>query len=235
MIRAVVDYAFGSGDRGLTLVGHDERGVPRELRLSWYRTGPQSGWDVTFGQEPHPGDTDLYVGRRLTEDGVRKCLICHVTDPWAVLTSNDRAVLDKAIGCERCHGPAGNHLLAIAGKFPDPAIGRPSLVSGSAIVKLCGECHSPRGREVLREEPAAVRFQAATLTWSRCFIESDNRLDCVTCHNPHHDAETNPAYYEAKCLLCHAGRDSTDLGAGNCAGHAHVLANQRPWIVKRVR
>jgi Flp pilus assembly protein TadD len=204
-IRAVVDYAFGSGDRGLTLVGHDEKGAMRELRLSSYRTGLRSGWDVTFGQQQEPFDTELYLGQPLEEDAVRKCLFCHVTNPWAVLTGNDRAVLDKAIGCERCHGPAGNHLLAVAARFPEPAIGRPALVSGAPLVKLCGQCHSPRGREVVRGEPAAVRFQAATLTWSRCFTESDNRLDCVTCHNPHRDAETKAEHYEAKCLACHAG------------------------------
>ena len=26
----------------------------------------------------------------------------------------------------------------------------------------------------------------------------------MTCHDPHHDAETSAAYYEAKCLGCHA-------------------------------
>ena len=43
--RAVVDYAFGSGDRGLTLVGRDEAGRARELRFSYYADG--SAWDLT--------------------------------------------------------------------------------------------------------------------------------------------------------------------------------------------
>ena len=45
--RALVDYAFGSGDRGLTLVGHEHSGRAREIRLSYYGDG--STWDVTSG------------------------------------------------------------------------------------------------------------------------------------------------------------------------------------------
>ena len=37
VFHAVVEYAFGSGDRGLTLVGRDDHGQERELRLSHYR------------------------------------------------------------------------------------------------------------------------------------------------------------------------------------------------------
>jgi hypothetical protein len=60
-----------------------------------------------------------------------------------------------------------------------------------------------------------VRFQAATLSWSRCFKESDDRLDCVTCHNPHQDVETKAAHYEARCLLCHAGAGAETPRAGD--------------------
>jgi formate-dependent nitrite reductase cytochrome c552 subunit len=93
--------------------------------------------------------------------------------------------------------------VAVAAKFPDLAIADPTRVSGSAVVKLCAHCHSPRGREVLPDDPMSVRFQGTTLTWSRCFKESNNALDCTSCHNPHRNVVTSSAYYEAKCLLCH--------------------------------
>jgi hypothetical protein len=55
-----------------------------------------------------------------------------------------------------------------------------------------------------RTAPDWTRFPGTTLEWSRCYRESGGALSCVTCHDPHRNAETAPAYYEAKCLSCHA-------------------------------
>jgi tetratricopeptide (TPR) repeat protein len=199
---AVVQYAFGTGDRGLTLVGRDEKGQSRELRLSRYSAQQTPHWNLTAGQTEHPSEAGEFLGRPLDADGVRRCLLCHVTNPRAILeAAGPRS--DRGIGCETCHGPGGNHLLAIGAGCPDAAIIQPTMASGSRVVKLCGRCHSPRGGEVLPDDPASVRFQATTLTWSRCFSESQDRLDCVTCHDPHRNASTASGHYEARCLKCH--------------------------------
>ncbi len=205
VFRAIVDYAFGSGDRGLTLVGRDDLGQERELRLSHYRGAAHSFWDVTSGHPVHPSDLAENLGQPLTPDAVRRCFLCHVTNPQAVLDGTGPGANDHGIGCEKCHGPGGNHLLAVAAKFPDLAIARPSLASGTPIVNLCAQCHSPLGKTVSRDDPTAVRFQATTLTWSRCFTESNDTLDCTTCHDPHRNASKSTHEYESKCLSCHAG------------------------------
>jgi tetratricopeptide (TPR) repeat protein len=213
---AVVQYAFGSGDRGVTLVARDPAGHAYELRLSGYsEEGPQGAagpiriqWDVTSGHQTHPERADGYLGKRLDEDGVRRCLTCHVTDPKAIVDGSGACASDRAIGCERCHGPGGHHLLAVEGNLVDldPAIARPAMASGSRIVRLCAECHSPRGVKLAPDDPMDIRFQGTTLTWSRCYTESDDALDCITCHNPHRNASKSTAYYEAKCLECHSNR-----------------------------
>jgi tetratricopeptide (TPR) repeat protein len=202
--RAVVAFAFGSGDRGVTPVGRDERGGFRELRLSRY--GDIDGWDVTAGHPPRPdpATAEGFLGRPLDADGLNKCLGCHTTDFRAARDQTGPVAVERGIGCERCHGPGGNHLKAVEANFADLAIARPRLASAEQVTRLCAGCHSPRGRIVEPTDPDAVRFQGTTLTWSRCYQESRGALSCVTCHNPHHDADPSAARYEAKCLTCHA-------------------------------
>src|SRR5262249_1135077 len=40
---------------------------------------------------------------------------------------------------------------------------------------------------------------------SKCFMASEGRLSCLTCHNPHAipTRENSGAYYRKKCLTCH--------------------------------
>ncbi len=214
--QTIVDYAFGSGDRGLTLVGHNPQGQSIEYRLSLYPDG--MGWDVTTGQPLHPGhQAALYQGHFLSIDDVRHCMSCHNTNPHAILTAAAPESSDRAIGCERCHGPGGNHLKAVASKDfvsnddADLAIARPSQASSPAIVGLCAECHSQKKSGVMLtpSSPDSIRFQGTTLTWSRCYNESEHNLDCVTCHNPHRNVETSTRWYESKCLQCHSSAGAT--------------------------
>jgi tetratricopeptide (TPR) repeat protein len=209
---ALVEYAFGSGDRGLTLVGRADKGQAFELRLSQYQTESGRRWDMTSGHIAQPEDTAGYLGKALTEDAVRRCLSCHVTTAGAILQGTGPGASDHGIGCEKCHGPGENHLLAIKAGFPDPAIINPQMASGSRVVAMCAECHSPRGGTVSQDDPMAVRFQGTTLTWSRCFLESQDKLDCITCHDPHRNAMTSHAHYEAKCLSCHSGAARAEDG-----------------------
>jgi len=207
--QTIVDYAFGSGDRGMTPVGHDREGQFFEFRLSYYQE--PVGWDVTSGHPVQPDlPAELYQGMRVTLDEVRRCMDCHNTHPHAILTGAGPESFDSAIGCERCHGPGGNHLTAVASKNADLAIARPSLASGPPIVALCGECHSPRTKDFRLSpgSPASIRFPGATLTWSRCYSESGNALDCITCHNPHKKAEPPTLWYETRCLQCHSAAGS---------------------------
>ncbi len=210
--RTIIDYALGSGDRGLTLVGHDPSGRALEYRLSFYPD--RVGWDVTTGQATE-GDlpAERYAGRPMAVDEVRTCLNCHNTNAHAVLTKTGPESFDHAIGCERCHGPGGNHVLAVSGKSVgedyaggvDLAIARPAAAQGAAVVGLCAmPCLSNRECGPRPDAAASVRFQASTLVKSRCYTQSGQKLDCVTCHDPHQGAETSPKWYESRCIACHS-------------------------------
>jgi tetratricopeptide (TPR) repeat protein len=198
--RALVEYALGSGHRGMTMVGSDESGTVREFRLSYY--AEDATWDLTGGFPKHPTDPRDYLGRPLTSGSVVACLHCHTTDGRSMRRGEGPATQDRGIGCERCHGPAAHHLAAVEGGFAEMAIARPRIATAAQRVALCGQCHRSTG-SLSDTDPGFVRFQSSTLVKSRCYTESGGKFDCMTCHDPHRDAETDPAFYEAKCLACH--------------------------------
>ena len=225
-VRAVIDYALGSGHHGVTMLGREPDGRHRSLRLSYYSGGP--AWDLTSGFDPTPTDPHGYIGEVLNEDSFRNCLNCHTTRFTAETDRQGAEVADHGIGCERCHGPGDNHVRAVETSFPQPAIARPKIATPAARLKLCAQCHASDG-VIPPADPRFIRFQATTLPYSRCVSESGGKLDCVACHDPHRNVETNPAYYEARCLACHGGptapRPAADVrveavAAARCATNA---------------
>jgi cytochrome c553 len=217
--RELVEYAFGSGDRGLTFVARDEQGRARECRLSRYGGG--GTWDVTSGHPAVSPPGEHGLGRVLSDDTLTGCFDCHTTQARAARERIEPTASDRGIGCERCHGPGGHHRRAVASeayRARDLAVAQPSVASAAQIVALCGQCHGRRaGPEPQRDDPSAARLQATTLTWSRCYLESNGRLDCRTCHDPHRNAEESASFYDARCLTCHDG------AASGAPGHARTV------------
>jgi hypothetical protein len=207
VLRAVVAYALGSSDRYISLVGSDDQARLRTLRLSYHRGTGGSGWDLSKAQAEHPARVEDFLGEPFGSDAeAHACLICHTTNPRAFRDQTGPESDDRGIGCERCHGPGGLHLNSVAAKFSESAIASPAKASPEEIGHLCGDCHSQHflNMPAARTAPDWTRFPGSTLPWSRCYAESGGALSCVTCHDPHRNAETAPAYYEAKCLSCHA-------------------------------
>ncbi len=217
--EAVVAYAFGSPDRYLSLVANDPSGQPYILRMSRFQSGSDSGWVRTTGHSPDAeGDTN-YQGKPVDRaHGIHACLFCHATDPRAVLDRSGPVAEDRAIGCERCHGPGGNHLKAVAAKLDDLSIVNPAKGPTEGRIRVCGQCHSQHQPSNLpRTDPFWLRFQSTTLTWSRCYTESSGALDCGSCHNPHGDAKLTEVQQDRHCLKCHATAPATARAAGASA------------------
>jgi tetratricopeptide (TPR) repeat protein len=206
VLGAVVEYAFGSPDRYVSPVGQDIHGRWYVLRLSRYQSGGDAGWVRTTGHTAEAESGQNILGKPLdARDGVQKCLFCHTTNFRAVLDGNGPESRDRAIGCERCHGPGAVHEKAVAAKFRDLAIIRPSEATAEGRIRLCGQCHSLHQELSLpRTDPFWIRFQGTTLPWSRCYTESAGAFDCMTCHDPHHDADRSEAHYNKRCLDCHS-------------------------------
>ena len=207
--QVVVEYAFGTRDRYVTMVGRDDERTFRALRLSSYHAGGSVLWDRTSGDVPESGGNEDVRGQRIqVRDGIVRCVYCHVTEFSQFREQRaSLAAADAGIGCERCHGPGGNHLAAISAGFADAAIVNAGTASAASIVAQCADCHIvglPADIRRAPDDPAFVRSSGLTLTFSRCYTESDGGMSCLTCHDPHRDDEGTAAFYEAKCLACHS-------------------------------
>lgn len=194
-------YAIGSGNHARSFLV-ERSGRLYQAPVTFFQ---QAGhWDMSPGY-----DTADYVGftRRVTAN----CLFCHGGD-----------AAERAIGCERCHGPGKQHLAQPGGAIVNPARLSPELRD-----QVCEQCHlfgaarvtqpgrSPadyRPGEQLGAVLAIYAYDAAgagepTVTGhpqemkqSVCWQKSPGKLWCGSCHEVHTKA---PVAYRAKCLACH--------------------------------
>jgi len=216
---AVIEYAFGTAERYLTMVTRDASGGYHISRLSHFHTPEETGWDRSVLDRTHPTQARPadFQGETIgVRDGLAKCLYCHVTNPRTGHDSIGPEMADRAIGCERCHGPGGNHVAALESGFPDMAIVNPAAASPQAVTtKQCNDCHilEHRVRDAEVENPGWVRSQGIGWARSRCNTESGGAFGCVTCHDPHQSARAaSAADYEVKCLKCHSATNQSAHG-----------------------
>ena len=99
------------------------------------------------------------------------------------------------------------HIAAVKRADRDIHMPRLTRVRDRISIELCGQCHrSPLTSDA--QDPAIgtqlPRMQGLALTRSACFRKSGGRLSCITCHDPHRDADrTSHAEYNAICSSCH--------------------------------
>ncbi len=206
VVRAIVEYAVGSGRHGMTMLAKGEDGVDRELRVSYF--GRDQGWGLTKGIDFAPRDPGDHIGLGLGRKTLNHCLSCHTT--WFRAIGPDRSSTrppeghDRGIGCERCHGPGLNHGKAAETGFPELAIAIGSKTGSEVKLNSCVECHAADG-SIQPSDPEFTRAQGTTFLFSRCYTAKKDRFDCTTCHNPHRPVDTVALHYEQKCLGCHRG------------------------------
>ena len=220
IVRAIVEYAVGSGRHGITMLAKDEQGIDRELRISYF--GESQTWGETKGIEFGPRDAGDHIGTGLGREVLHHCLHCHTTWFRSVDQSGSGQRgpegQDRGIGCERCHGPGLNHVKAVESGFAELAIALTTETPSIQRLKSCTECHAADGT-VQPSDPEFTRAQGTTFLFSRCFTASKDRFGCTTCHDPHQAVDTSIHHYEAKCLSCHAD-DLAWPRQGELSGHS---------------
>lgn len=199
-------WLFGSGRHGLTLVADAGAGRYMELPLSFY---PGRGWDLTPGYLRNAAMQRMYHPAGVPADHTlfSTCFACHGTDVGDGPADVNLAHMSDGVQCENCHGPAARHVQAAQSGQPAAGTIRDfRRAPAGEISQMCGQCHRtepPPGFPP--DAPQLVRFAPVGLGRSRCFRESGGQLSCLSCHNPHHDADGLPKRSEKVCLSCHAG------------------------------
>jgi Cytochrome c554 and c-prime/Doubled CXXCH motif (Paired_CXXCH_1) len=224
-----IDYAFGSGRHGVTLVTLSDR-TPNhpeiiEHRLSVVARG--ESFEITPGQEAGTTREGIVpFGRHHQSALTLKCFHCHTT------TTSDRGplVLDEAtmiadVGCESCHGPGRTHVEAAKRGSAAEFLAMPFGLDRGNIddeIRMCGACHRlPANVELERiaaDDPSLVRFPPVGLLQSACYRMSPGALSCSSCHDPHARTSTDLAGYEAVCLSCHRARSPTSCNVSPATG-----------------
>jgi hypothetical protein len=211
-------FALGSGRNAVTLFslipdGNNET-AGLEHRVSWF--GSHHDFGLTpghAGKSPH-ADID-YFGDLVHGKSMRECVHCHTTS--GTIVGTDIVDLVANVNCERCHGPGSEHVRQ-SRQSPTPppySVGRDHWDLESEL-QLCGSCHRlPRNvsLQALREyRGELLRFQPIGLLRSACYLESDGKFMCTTCHNPHADSKSkSKEAYNQDCRNCHLPDSDTHV------------------------
>ncbi|WP_343667999.1 multiheme c-type cytochrome [Chitinophaga sp.] len=141
----------------------------------------------------------------------------------------EKGRLIYGIDCERCHGPAADH---VAYHTAHPDAKKPMhmtvvrTLDNQQQLDMCALCHSglkapqkplfeykpgdaygdyffPDISGPSRPEQLDIHgTQFQLFTASRCFRES-RHMNCTTCHDPHRDEGNKTVAFSKKCMQCH--------------------------------
>jgi len=191
-----------------------------QLPISWFTNLHR--WTSSPGYPPGLPFFDRPV--------LERCFECHTSFITQSNGQNENA-LDKAsmilnIDCERCHGPAANHV-SFHTEYPDEKQSRYIMsykhLTRKQKIDMCAVCHGGNKSIQLRtvfgfrpgdslshfvlpdhvspSRPDVHGDQVALLASSKCFRMST--MDCSTCHNTHIDDQGDYAAYARRCQGCH--------------------------------
>ena len=241
-------FAFGSGRHRvtfLTLIASRAGGTSGiEHRVS--ASGDQKGLvlNLTPGHQRHAPTQDVeQFGRVADFAALVRCLDCHATR--GEIRDQEIRGLVPNVGCQKCHWPGREHVIAMrdaaARGATSPTRPQPSA---SEQIRACSRCHPQSGTDdelkSLPNHVHSVRVQASELMQGRCFTQSENRLGCSTCHDPHAPIASDPGHYVQRCLTCHGSSNSVACPASpikDCVRcHMPPLATDKgKWHDHRMR
>lgn len=149
-------WTIGSGKRGRSYAFELE-GMLFLSPISWY--SQRRIWDLSPGFREE-------IPNRFSRRVIDGCVACHIgqANPRVGVADHfeQPAVLEAMIGCERCHGPAGQHVRwrrsATPLDGPDPIVnpGKLPIVERESV---CNQCHLQGFRRILRVDRTPYDFR----------------------------------------------------------------------------
>ncbi len=230
-----LEYVIGSGANGLTFIVRRGNYL-FEAPLSYYSKSrswaPSPGYeqhDYSFSRPIQADCISCHSGRPKpieANDGLFEeppfeelaigCESCHGPGALHVAERRNAAPLSGPVDqsivnpahlpswlanniCMYCHQGLDAAVLMPGKHYADFRPGTP-LADTLAIFAV------PFRRDAPPQEPLLQHFVLMNL--SQCYLKSDGKLSCITCHDPHNQPAPAmaPAYFRAKCLTCHTER-----------------------------
>ena len=226
-----MQYAFGSGVHGRSYL-HEKSGLLFMSPVTWY-SGKQR-WDLSPGYNPeqHPrfgrrlSDDCIacHVGRVNTVAGSEHRF---ETPPFLEYAIG----CEQCHGPGRQHIAFHSADADVQLASTDPIV-NPASLRTALRESVCNQCHIQGVGRVLRAdrrpfdfrpgmhmneiwttfvtgtrvdgEATEILSQVEQMRTSRCYIRSEGRLGCASCHDPHSSpGEKRIDFYRAACMACH--------------------------------
>jgi len=217
------DVVVGSGRKGQSYLSWINTRLV-QLPITYF--SPEKQWSNSPGYPPHK----VAFYRPITS----RCLECHSTyfektsDLTKKLETFDHDKIIYAVDCEKCHGPAAEHVTFHSQNTSVKEakyIVNPGKLPRERLLDLCALCH---GGALTKTKPS-FQFQAGDtlsnyfslqavaqnadnidvhgnqlglLSLSKCFVVG--KVTCISCHNVHENENGKIEIFSQRCISCHS-------------------------------
>jgi hypothetical protein len=217
-----MDIVVGSGTMGQSFLYWRDHHL-FQMPITWFSAANQ--WSNS------PGFPDKVVFNRVITS---RCLECHTTyakpisEPGKESEQFDKNNIVYGVDCERCHGPAVDHVKFHNENQQDTVakfIINPATFTRQQKLDLCALCHGGRlqktqpsfsftSGDALKDffkldtttpDPRRIDVhgnQYGLMRASKCFKGSEI-MTCNSCHDVHENEKGKTALFSQRCMSCH--------------------------------